>query len=293
MEIEYLREFAVIAKLGSFSRAAEELSISQSSLSKHILALEKELGVPLLNRNSRNVSVSTAGGQILPMAAQVYELQNKIKVAAARESTRTKTLLKIASIPVMAQYDITGVLARFQKKHPEVTLDVLECEQQEIEQTVMDGRCELAFTRKVRDNDELEYLPFYQDSLVAVISKEHPFAEKESIEIGELRLENLLFLDTRTGLYHLCRDLCHRNGFVPEILYTGHRPENIVELAAENMGIALLMKGHTDYIASRNVVCIPVSPAVESTICLVRTRRPGHSEWAEAFWQEISDSTGE
>ena len=293
MEIEYLREFAVIAKLGSFSRAAEELSISQSSLSKHILALEKELGVPLLNRNSRNVSVSTAGGQILPMAAQVYELQNKIKVAAARESTRTKALLKIASIPVMAQYDITGVLARFQKKHPEVTLDVLECEQQEIEQTVMDGRCELAFTRKVRDNDELEYLPFYQDSLVAVISKEHPFAEKESIEIGELRLENLLFLDTRTGLYHLCRDLCHRHGFVPEVLYTGHRPENIVELAAENMGIALLMKGHTDYIASRNVVCIPVSPAVESTICLVRTRRPGHSEWAEAFWQEISDSTGE
>ena len=293
MEIEYLREFAVIAKLGSFSRAAEELSISQSSLSKHILTLEKELGVPLLNRNSRNVSVSTAGGQILPMAAQVYELQNKIMVAAARESTRTKTLLKIASIPVMAQYDITGVLARFQKKHPEVTLDVLECEQQEIEQTVMDGRCELAFTRKVRDNDELEYLPFYQDSLVAVISKEHPLSERESIEIRELRLENLLFLDSRTGLYHLCRDLCHRNGFVPEILYTGHRPENIVELAAENMGIALLMKGHTDYIASRNVVCIPITPAVESTICLVRTQRPGYSEWAEKFWQEISDSTGE
>lgn len=293
MEIEYLREFAVIAKLGSFSRAAEELSISQSSLSKHILALEKELGVPLLNRNSRNVSVSAAGGKILPMAAQVYELQNKIKVAAARESTRTKALLKIASIPVMAQYDITGALARFQKKHPEVTLDVRECEQQEIEQTVMDGRCELAFTRKVRDNDELEYLPFYQDSLVAVISKNHPYAKKETINIRELKLENLLFLDNRTGLYHVCRDLCHRNGFVPEILYTGHRPENIVELAAENMGIALLMKGHTDYIASGNVVCIPISPAVESTICLVRPRRSGHSKWAEEFWKEISDSTRE
>lgn len=293
MEIEYLREFAVIAKLGSFSRAAEELSISQSSLSKHILALEKELGVPLLIRNSRHVAASTAGGKILPMAAQVYELQNKIKVAAAQESTRTRALLKIASIPVMAQYDITGALARFQKMHPEVTLDVQECEQQDVEQTVMDGRCELAFTRKVHENDELEYLPFYQDSLVAVISKDHPLSQKTAVTIQDLKKENLLFLDTRTGLYHLCRDLCQRSGFVPEIRYTGHRPENVVELAAQNMGIALLMKGHTDYIASRNVVCIPVTPAVESTICLVRTRRPDHSEWAEKFWKEISDSTDE
>lgn len=293
MEIEYLREFAVIAKLGSFSRAAEELSISQSSLSKHILALEKELGVPLLDRNSRNVAVSPAGGQILPMAAQVYELQNKIKVAAARESTRTKALLKIASIPVMAQYDITGVLARFQKQHPEVTLDVMECEQQEIEQTVTDGRCELAFTRRVRENDELEYLPFRQDSLVAVVSHSHPFADRDSLTLSDLRQENLLFLDSRTGLYDMCRELCHRSGFVPNILYTGHRPENIVELTAENMGIALLMKGHTDYIASQNVVCLPITPAVESTICLVRTQRPGHSQWADEFWNEIANSAQE
>ena len=61
MEIEYLHEFTVIANLGSFSRAAEELCISQSALSKHIAALERELDTPLLTRNSRNVSLSPAG----------------------------------------------------------------------------------------------------------------------------------------------------------------------------------------------------------------------------------------
>ena len=90
MDIEYLCEFTVIAKLESFSRAAEELCISQSSLSKHILTLERELGVPLLVRNSRNVTLSPAGAQILPMAAQVYELKNKIMVAAAKQSSRQK-----------------------------------------------------------------------------------------------------------------------------------------------------------------------------------------------------------
>lgn len=132
MEIEHLYEFTVIAKLESFSRAAEELCMSQSSLSKHILALERELGVPLLVRNPRSVGLSQAGAQILPLAAQVYELQKKIQVAADKQSSREKTLLSIASIPVMAQYNITGVLAKFQRQHPGVTLEVMECEQREL-----------------------------------------------------------------------------------------------------------------------------------------------------------------
>lgn len=293
MEIEYLREFAVIAKLESFSRAAEELCISQSSLSKHIVSLERELGVPLLLRNSRNVTVSPAGAQILPLAAQVYELQNKIKVAAARENSRSKALLKIASIPVMAQYNITGALARFQREHPEVTLDVTECEQHELESLVTDGVCELAFTRRVRENDELEYLPFYEDHLVAVVSRDHPLALQETIELRDLKNEHLLFLDKGTGLYLMCRELCHRSGFVPDILYTGHRPENIVELAAQNMGIALLMKGHTDYVRSPQVACIPLEPRVESTICLVRTKNAKRSTYAEEFWQSLIHSPAE
>lgn len=91
MEIEYLYEFTVIAKMQNFSRAAEELCMSQSSLSKHVLALERELGVPLLIRNSRNVTLSPAGAQILPLAAQASELKNKIRVVADKQSGREKT----------------------------------------------------------------------------------------------------------------------------------------------------------------------------------------------------------
>ena len=287
MEIEYLREFAVIAKLESFSRAAEELCISQSSLSKHIATLEKELGVPLLERTSRKVTVSTAGGQILPLAAQTYELQNKIRVAAARESSRTKILLKIASIPVMAQYDITGLLAKFQREHPDVTLDVCEAEQSEIENMVKDGRAELAFTRLDRESDELTYKPFYLDHMVAVVHKSHPLALRETISPHDLQGENLLFLATQTGLYHLSRDMCHHAGFVPEITFTGNRPENLMALVEHNMGIALLMRGHTDFIRSEQTVTIPIAPAVESRICLARTIHGPHSDIAREFWDSI------
>ena len=159
MEVEYLYEFTVIAKLESFSRAAEELCISQSSLSKHILTLERELGVSLLLRNSRNVALSPVGAQILPLAAQIAELKNKIRVAADKQSSRDKTILGIASIPVMAQYNITGLLARFQREYPKVTLEIMEREQQELGELLESGKCELAFTRRMLEKEEnLEYL---------------------------------------------------------------------------------------------------------------------------------------
>lgn len=289
MEIEYLREFTVVAKLGSFSRAAEELCLSQSALSKHILALERELGAPLLVRNSRNVSLSIAGAQILPLAAQIYQLSNKIRVAADHQSVREKTFLRIASIPVMAQYNITGLLAKFQQLNSSIALEVTECEQQALSSMLEKAECELAFTRRgFSEEDNLEFIEICRDNLVAVVPMGHPLAQQKTVHILDLRDEPLLFLDQQTGFHHLYASLCKSAGFVPNITYTGHRPENIVDLAAQNMGIALLMKRHTDFVANPDVVCIDIAPLVESSICLVRRSDRGLSAQGQAFWDFVA-----
>lgn len=288
MEIEYLHEFTVIANLGSFSRAAEELCISQSALSKHIAALERELDTPLLTRNSRNVALSPAGAQILPMAAEIFALGNKIRVAAAKESQKDRHILTIASIPVMAQYNITGALAKFQQRYPQITLEVAECEQHDLGIMLQDGRCSLAFTRLSGDGDtSLEYLPFAQDHLVAVLHHSHPLSGAAQLQLSDLKDQPLLCLDQRTGLYSLCTQLCLQAGFRPNFVYTGHRPENIVGLAAQNMGVALLMQRHTDYIHLKDVVTIDIAPRVESTICLVRQRNVPPSRMGQNFWDFV------
>lgn len=290
MEIEYLREFTVVAKLGSFSRAAEELCLSQSALSKHILALERELGAPLLVRNSRNVSLSAAGAQILPLAAQIYQLSNKIRVAADHQSVREKTFLRIASIPVMAQYNITGLLAKFRQLHPNVALDVTECEQQELMSMLDKDESELAFSRRgLSDEAGLEFIEICRDNLVAVVPLGHPLAQQKTVHVLDLRDEPLLFLDQQTGFHHLYSSLCKAAGFVPRITYTGHRPENIVDLAAQDMGVALLMKRHTDFVANPDVVCIDIAPVVESSICLVRKEGRSLSPSAQEFWDFVSE----
>ncbi len=290
MEIEYLCEFTVIARLGSFSRAAEELCISQSSLSKHILTLERELGVPLLQRNSRNVTLSPAGAQILPLAAQMGELKNRIREIADKQSSRERTVLRVASIPVMAQYNITGLLANFQRAYPGVSLEIMERERQELRELLEQNKCELAFARRgLEAEDGLEYLELCQDNLVAVLARSHPLAERETVSLPELKDEPLLFLDQRTGFHHLYTSLCRGAGFMPNIAYTGHRPENIVELAAQNMGVALLMKRHTDYVANSDVVCLDIEPVVKSAVCLVRRKDQRCTEPARLFWEFVRD----
>ena len=288
MEIEFLRDFTVIAQLESFSRAAEELSISQSSLSKHMLALERELGVSLLERTSRSVALSRAGANILPLATQICAMQNQIRLAADREVKHGKQFLKIASIPVMAQYDITGTIARFQKNHPEVNLEVMECEQHDLLSALRSGGCELAFSRvgPALETD-MVYTTYREDYMVAVIPRAHPLAKRDTVTMEDLRTEPLLLMDQRTGLFNLCSMLCSEAGFVPNVVYTGHRPENLVELVAQNMGIALMMKGHTDYYGSPEVACVELVPRVQREITLMHRDDARLSAPAQLFWDEI------
>lgn len=290
MEIEYLSEFTVIAKLGSFSRAAEELCISQSSLSKHMLTLERELGTPLLVRNSRNVALSPVGAQVLDMACQISGLKEQIFGVARQQKERDRSSVSIASLPVMAQYQITGLLADFQQEFPSIALNVMECERQTLMELLESGKCELAFTRwGLEPTEELEALELYRDHLVAVVSREHPFAGRKSMLLRELEGVPLLFLDQQTGFQHLYSSLCRDAGFVPQISFTGHRPENIIDLAARNMGVALLMERHAEYVGNPNVAAIEITPRVESAICLVRCKNGRITATGQEFWNYVSD----
>ena len=77
MEINYLKEFVVLAQTGNFMEAADILYVSQSTLSKHIKSMELELGVPLFDRTTRKVTISKFGELLLPYAQQIAELQDK------------------------------------------------------------------------------------------------------------------------------------------------------------------------------------------------------------------------
>ena len=284
--LDYLCEFSFVARLNSFSLAAEELFISQSSLSKHIMALEKELGVKLFIRKGNKISLSQAGIQALPFAKEMIEIKNDV-INIAEQNKTNQSILKIASIPVMAIYDITGAITKFKKAFPEINLSVSEYGISETSKSLKTGECDLAFIHKRLEESQIfEFIPFYKDHLVAVLPRAHPLSNANKLNLLQLKNEDFLFMDSKTEFSKLLFALCSKAGFIPKVKYTG-RGETIVDLVSQGMGITLLMKRHTDYYRNPGIISINVIPAVENEICLARLKSRSLSSTAQMFWNYI------
>ena len=124
MEIEQVQYFVAIARLGSFSAAAEELYISQSSLSKQISALERELGLQLIDRSKRKIGLTEAGETFLKHALQLTAQYQAMLAELADH--RTNPTVSIVAIPVIAQYGITAYLAQLKSAYPQIQIKLEE-----------------------------------------------------------------------------------------------------------------------------------------------------------------------
>lgn len=290
MDLQYLCEFLAVAELQNFTLASEELYISQSTLSKHIQQMEKELSVELFDRTTRQVMLTEAGKLLLPHARQASQIKNDVLHTVAEYNRKNKSKINIISIPVMAQYDITGAIARFQKKYPHIMLSLVDREPTEIQRLFWSGEFDFAFIRDtIEGAEKLDFVTFVEDRLIAVLPQSHPLAAEPSIELNKLRNEPFIFLDKRTMLYDMCKDICEEAGFTPNVVYTNHRPENIIELISRGMGVGFLMKHHADYYNKHGVQCIEIEPPVKSRVCLARIKSHKMSQESKLFWEFIAN----
>lgn len=270
MNIDYLKEFVVLADNGSFSGAAEVLFLSQSSLSKHIKALEQELDVLLFRRTTRCLELTEEGEVFLSYARRISRLQYEYQTALYHSRQKKSSTLTIGSIPVMAQYGITDTILLFHQSNSSFHVNVLEEESTVLKQMLRNGQCELAFIREGQETEpDFVHIPFAADRLAAVCSSASYFEEEKQLLLSALKKEKLLLLNEGTLLYSLCISACEEAGFTPNVSYTSHRIENIIDLVSKNMGTALLMQKQASYYArNSDIRIIPIHPELETHIDL-------------------------
>ena len=296
MEIGYFREFVVLAETQNYWAAAERLFIGQSSLSKHIKTLEKQLGAPLFDRTSRRVTLTDFGALMLPYAKAVAKLQFEYETAAFNyQQTGTETL-RLACIPVIAHYNITDLLVRFQLEFPNVQVDVQEADTLEVREWLLERKCDLAFFRDsatylehAPDKEaQLVKLPYWQDQLVAVLPRDHPLASEPQIALSQLSDEVCALIKKDTMPYNLCMRACREAGFTPQVAFTSHSLEAILDMVTKGSCVALLFTNHVvfptpDGSDSTPFVAVPVEPAISTTIYLAYLKGVPLSQAAARF----------
>jgi LysR family transcriptional regulator, transcription activator of glutamate synthase operon len=282
MEIRQIQYFLSIAGNGSFSSAAEELYISQSSLSKQIIALEKELGFPLFDRSKRKIAITPAGETFLKHARSLNEAYQVMMSELGEHKTAPS--LSIVAIPVIAQYGITSYFVQFENTYPDINLILEEREAASILPAMNNHQYDLAFIRdNYLDGEIYTSVEVSKDKLLAVVSRKHRYAERASISLAELSSENFIMFDKGTIVHELTVDACRQAGFEPRIFYASLRVESILGLVSSNSGIALMMEKIFDYHKPPDVVSIPLKETIESNMVLAWMRNKKLSRIARIF----------
>jgi LysR family transcriptional regulator, transcription activator of glutamate synthase operon len=283
MEIKQVQYFLMLAEMGSFSAAAEELYISQSSLSKQIIALEKELNSQLFDRSKRKIALTPAGETFLVHARRLNAVYQSMLAEMAQYKTTTS--LSIVAIPVIAQYGITSYIAQFKQAHPDIQFTLEEREASSILPLLNNHQFDLAFLRdNYLDKEQYAYLDVARDKFQVILSRQHRLAARESIALKELKDENFIMFDKGTIVHELAVDACRSNGFEPRIFYASLRVESVLGLVASNSGVALMMEKVFSYHRHPDVIAIPLYEMIASNLVLARLKTTKESRAARTFF---------
>ncbi|MBO1305191.1 LysR family transcriptional regulator [Enterococcus sp. 669A] len=288
MDIQKLETFIQLAHYLNYSQVAEQTYTTQGNISKHILALEKELGIHLFNRSKRQIALTEAGNDLLPHAQAIVQQAAVMQEKAAAISQKNQQFLTIYTIPTLINYPALEKIAAFRRENPNVLLQLKETENQALSSIDFLDEHSLFFTRLFQlPEHSFDYKIVDEDRFVAVLPKSHPLAGEKQLALEMLNQEVFLLLGQETGLLSPIHQLCQQAGFVPKNNYGGSRIDLILNMVASGLGISLLMEKTIQDKLPENVTYVPITPNKVSQLCFVR-KKGTHSSINDAFWQSIT-----
>lgn len=243
MEFRQLRYFIAVAEEHSFSRAAARLHVSQPPLSTQIMALEEELGVQLLERSNRGVSLTAAGSVF-------YEEMRAVLVRLEHGKTRARQAgqghvgtLSVGFVSIADYGILPPALKDFRNRFPQVEVQLHEMTTDAQVREMRMGRLDVGIALGPIQDAELGFEALAHEALVLAMPTGHAQARgKGAPDLRSFSGENFIAppRDIAPGLYDLMISRCYSSGFVPRITQQARQMQTIISLVAAGMGVALV-----------------------------------------------------
>ena len=295
MNIESLKYFLSVEKYNSFSLAAEELCISQSSLSKHIKKLESELNCVLFERCTRHVKLTDAGISLKKYAINIVSNYDEL-ILDLNKFTSSFPKLSIGYIPVINQYNIAKLIVSFKNTVTDLQLTFHEGEHADILNLLFSQKIDFAFLRSdTLDYSNLYITPLAQDELVLIVPKSHPLSnvlivpkshplsKRKYVSISELSNESFISLGKNSGVYDFFVSECMKASFEPNVVCFNSRIENIIGLVSAGKGISPLMRKSVECFDKKNISIVLLKEKIYSTLSLVHLKDKNSSKVEKDF----------
>jgi DNA-binding transcriptional LysR family regulator len=193
-----IRVFRTVAHHLNFSRAAEELLLTQPAVTQQVKALEDELGVPLFDRSGGRITLTAGGKVLLPLADQMKEISEQAFAAVAETSGEQAGELAVGASQTIAQYLLPNFIAGFIKAHPRIRIVARSGNTEAMLDALLAHQIHLALIEGPDRRKDLNIEPFFEDHMVLVVPTNHEWADQE-VDIEALKQQPLLMREFGSG----------------------------------------------------------------------------------------------
>lgn len=239
--LRQLQFFVAAAEFESVSRAAKALSISQSSVTEAIKALEADLGVALFERKAHGLEITNAGHQFLRHARKIRDDVSDARRAFVTGPATREGEIRLGVTSLVAGYGLSDALARFRRTYPMVKVTAIEDTGDYLEHLLIGGEIDVAFliTSNLRNRSALQVESIAVSALRLWLPLGHPLASKEAITLDEVAAEPLIMLSVEE-IEESTSGLISSLGTRPNVAFRTRSVEAVRSLVATGMGLAIL-----------------------------------------------------
>lgn len=265
-----MRTFLVLADELHFGRSAARLRVAQSGVSQTIKALEAEVGVRLFARTRRSVGLTPAGQQFLEHARRAQEALEQGSAAARSAASGESGRLALRFILMSALTQLPAAVARFQRAHPQVSLDIAPASMVDQLHAIRAGLCDIGFFATKGDIAPLAAEVIDRAVLVAVLPAGHRLASRRSVALSDLAGEPFVFLKQsgEPEISAMFRRHCAQAGFEPRIAVEVEQTEALLAFVAAGFGVSCA-PGVIRRLDYRGAITVPIRPAIRTAISAV------------------------
>ncbi|MFC0524327.1 cidABC operon transcriptional activator CidR [Pontibacillus salicampi] len=287
MDIRHLQYFIEVSRFHSFTKAAEQLYITQPTISKMIKNLEMDLGVELFDRSKKQLVLTDAGRVILEQAKAIDKAFQNLETEVDHLLGLEKGHIRIGVPPIISSSRFMQLLRAFHEAYPNITFQLVEDGSKRIEHDVSQDKLDIGFVVMPTQDDLFHHFSFIKEELRLVIPPTHRLAAKQMVELQELREESFIMFNNGFVLHDRILSACHQAGFHPHIISESSQWYLIEEMVTSELGIAILPESVCTYLQS-DVVSVPVTkPSIHWHLAMIWSKNL-YLSYATKEWLRFS-----
>jgi DNA-binding transcriptional LysR family regulator len=295
LNLNQLRVFYCVAKNLSFTKAAEELFITQPAVTAQVKHFEECCELKLFKKKGRGICLTDEGETLHSYARQLFEYEKRVEGALDDLRQLKQGVLRIGTTKTYVRYLMPHMMRLFHEKFPEIKIFLDEGSSLAMINSLTELKNEIAIITPVAKNPDVEFIPFAKEEVIPILSPDHPLAKQPNLSVEQCAQEPVIMREVGSGTRKFINDLFKQHHCTPNVLMESANSEFIKHLVGRGDGISFLVKesAHQD-LQEKKLISIPFKDGkVHLDVSVAYLKKQPLSLTAQAFLKALDELVSE